>query len=625
MSDLAIHVDRLLDLAEAVCDESASLNDVAELDTILFADQRARYDYLDYCRLHVTLRLRLRARRAAQKVCHQINIKPVVSATDDCSVGRFAQSSATSPAPTFLSTTFNNTLAYFSDGMPLAYLLATVITGLGLLIGSLIPASHPEQVALVSSLVVEPTLVGRITGMVDCKIGDSRVSLGQKVDLASGLLEITYDTGAKVILQGPVAYSVEVNGGYLAVGKLTGKLEAGGGRRGMGDGAANHQIPNPKSEISNPQSLIPNPFVIRTPTATVIDLGTEFGVEVRHDGTTNTRVFAGEVQIATTDAYRSKREQTRVIRAGQFARVGRNDGLSVSEHPSEETARQFTRVMPAPKWSSADAYAELVLSMKPAVYYRMEQPRDEKDGNVVFDSAPGGHHGILHFSNEYVGTPYDSGRFGRSLRFRGPMVGDYAIVPDYPKATHGRLTVSAWVLAIGRPYWAMVAANWGNVYVGRYDQGQFMLGICQFPKERKLLAAVTQRDGRLACAEVHEEPFSEALPMGVWQHLALVADGTVLHVYRDGVQVAAIPCLGVLPNPPMTSLGIGCKTNTAGTGLQEDPVQRAYWQGRIDELAIFNQAFSAQEIRQLYLGKSLPGQTDSKHSQTDRRSVTEKR
>ena len=124
----------------------------------------------------------------------------------------------------FLSTTFHNTLGYFSEGMPLAYLLATVITGLGLLIGSLIHVSQPEQVAH-NSVVVEPTLVGRITGMVDCKWnGGSRVSLGQKCELASGLMEITYDTGAKVILQGPVTYSVETNGGYLAVGKLTGKL-----------------------------------------------------------------------------------------------------------------------------------------------------------------------------------------------------------------------------------------------------------------------------------------------------------------------------------------------------------------------------------------------------------------
>ena len=60
--------------------------------------------------------------------------------------------------------------------------------------------------------------------MVDCQWvespesrvqSDSRLStstlvpLGDKFVLASGLMEITYDTGAKVILQGPVTYEVE--------------------------------------------------------------------------------------------------------------------------------------------------------------------------------------------------------------------------------------------------------------------------------------------------------------------------------------------------------------------------------------------------------------------------------
>ena len=57
------------------------------------------------------------------------------------------------------------------------------------------------------------------------RFGFSCVPLGRKYELASGLMEITYDTGAKVILQGPVTYEVESHGGYLSVGKLTGELE----------------------------------------------------------------------------------------------------------------------------------------------------------------------------------------------------------------------------------------------------------------------------------------------------------------------------------------------------------------------------------------------------------------
>ena len=99
--------------------------------------------------------------------------------------------------------------------------------------------------------------VGRITGMVDCQWADRldgggrwrHVPLGRKYALASGLMEITYDTGAKVILQGPVTYEVESrDGGYLAIGKLTAKLGERRERRGESEKAEdNLQIPNPQS------------------------------------------------------------------------------------------------------------------------------------------------------------------------------------------------------------------------------------------------------------------------------------------------------------------------------------------------------------------------------------------
>ena len=147
------------------------------------------------------------------------------SALDSCS--------SPSPAPAFLPVPSYGTTNYFADGWPVAYLLAAVILGLGIVAAAVTYVSQPVHVASAlqvqkSRSVPEPNTpcVGRITGMVDCRwTGGSRVSLGQKCELASGLMEITYDTGAKVILQGPVTYSVEANGGYLAVGKLTGKLE----------------------------------------------------------------------------------------------------------------------------------------------------------------------------------------------------------------------------------------------------------------------------------------------------------------------------------------------------------------------------------------------------------------
>ena len=65
-----------------------------------------------------------------------------------------------------------------------------------------------------------------------------------KIRPASGLMEITYTSGARVILEGPCAYTVDSSdGGYLAMGKLTARVEkkvASGqwlvaGKRGRGE------------------------------------------------------------------------------------------------------------------------------------------------------------------------------------------------------------------------------------------------------------------------------------------------------------------------------------------------------------------------------------------------------
>ena len=276
----------------------------------------------------------------------------------------------------------------------------------------------------------------------------------------------------------------------------------------------------------------------------------------------------------------------------------------------------FVRAIPSEKAVASQAYAGLVLSLKPAVYYRMEQPKTEKGRFVVLDSAPGGHHGGLRLANEYGGSPYRPGRFGDALWLRGPEAADHVIVPDYPKTTNDRLTVSVWVMATGRPGWAMIASNWGTVHDGHTTTGQFHLGL--YGRDGDLSAQVTQRNGQWV--EVLREGASHPIPMFAWQHVALVADGTTLHLYRNGKEVASSPCAGVLPKPPVAGLGIGCRTNDAGTAVVPDsPPGYDYWQGWIDELAIFNQALSPQQIGQLYLGEPAPLASDSPEKDGTRR------
>ena len=129
-------------------------------------------------------------------------------------------------------------------------------------------------------------------------------------------MEITYDTGAKVILQGPVTYEVESgNGGYLAVGKLTGRVTTQAARG----------------------------LTIRTPTATVTDLGTEFGVEVSKERHTTSHVFRGVVEVQPV-ANGGQQEQPIRLIANESVQVKKQSGNKVTVHRGMADAAAFVCV-----------------------------------------------------------------------------------------------------------------------------------------------------------------------------------------------------------------------------------------------------------------------------------------
>jgi hypothetical protein len=249
---------------------------------------------------------------------------------------------STSPCPpipsaisTFPSVTLHGEFSYFSFNGLMAYLLATVILAVGLAAMAVIPVSQSTQfVTRVESSKGQQQLVatnersiGQITGMVDCQWNDqektpllnSSVSLGTKYALASGLMEITYDTGAKVILQGPVKYEVESeNGGFMSVGKLTGKVE------------------NPKAKG----------FAVHTPTAVVTDLGTEFGVEVNNRGDTMSHVFRGSIRVQALNDDSKSVAAVKILRENESARVEKGDGSRILILKSAAEQPDYVRSIP---------------------------------------------------------------------------------------------------------------------------------------------------------------------------------------------------------------------------------------------------------------------------------------
>jgi hypothetical protein len=230
-------------------------------------------------------------------------------------------------------------------GWAFSYAAATVVTGLLLLVLWAWTVSHDRELAGLPPHSTLPAvgpekpreLVGRIIGTADCRwanpddIPPAAIRVGRKYELASGLLEISYLSGAKVILQGPCTYEIDSPaGGFLSLGKLTARVEQGSGVRGQ---SSEHY---PLSTSHNPL------FSVRTPTAIVSDLGTEFGVEVDKSGVSRTHVFRGRVELRAVGGQRVIR-----LRENESARVER--GASREVEMVREPARPGTFVRRIPR------------------------------------------------------------------------------------------------------------------------------------------------------------------------------------------------------------------------------------------------------------------------------------
>jgi hypothetical protein len=349
----------LCSLAEAACNGTITAAQYDRLNGLLSGDEDAARFYATYVRMHGLLLWHWRDADVAPKSSPGL---PIVFET-----------SPTSAIPTV---SFAN--LFSTGGYLFSYVLAVFIVGAGLLIGWACRVPDNQQIAsngqrsatTVPASARELVFVGRITGMFACQWADPKteafngayVSLGRKYALAAGLMEITYDTGAKVIVEGPCTYEVESkSSGYLSLGRLTAKVEERGEKRGeMGakrdgktDRNQSYRQETLRSHASpSPLSPLPSPlFAIRTPTAIVTDLGTEFGVECDKSGATRSNVFRGSVRFETASADGKPLGISRVLSENESARIertsatGGRETLQVVAGPLSKTD-DFVRKMP---------------------------------------------------------------------------------------------------------------------------------------------------------------------------------------------------------------------------------------------------------------------------------------
>jgi len=154
--------------------------------------------------------------------------------------------------------------------------------------------NNPKQVnPLVATLV--DTVNARWANPSLPSAAESDLRTGSR-KLLKGFAKVKFDDGAVVIIEGPAEFVLESSKSiFLQSGKLVAHID----EYAIG-------------------------FMVNTPGSSIIDLGTEFGVTVEADGSSNVHMFAGQASLIVGKAGDKKR--THILKAGLAKYVDINSG-----------------------------------------------------------------------------------------------------------------------------------------------------------------------------------------------------------------------------------------------------------------------------------------------------------
>lgn len=193
---------------------------------------------------------------------------------------------------------------------------------------------------------------------------------------------------------------------------------------------------------------------------------------------------------------------------------------------------------------------------------------DEGSGSAASDASGNGNHATLSGA-----TWTAAGRFGGALQFNGTS--SMVTVPDSASLdlTTG-MTLEAWVYPTVQP------SGWRTVITKETSGGVvYYLHAGSSSSNRPATGVLVAGGERILYG-------GSRLPANTWTHLAATYDGSVQRLYINGVQVASRNQTGPIA------------VSNGAVRIGGNAVWGEFFQGRIDEVRIYNRALSAAEIQQ---------------------------
>ncbi|MFI4874718.1 MAG: LamG-like jellyroll fold domain-containing protein [Blastopirellula sp. JB062] len=374
-----------------------------------------------------------------------------------------------------------------------------------------------------------------------------------------GLLQLEFYSGATVVVEGPASLEIlDASRVHCNFGKLRAHI---------------------------PESA--QGFVILAPTLELVDLGTEFGMDISSDGTVDVQVFEGVVELYEINSDR-KQESRRELTAGKAISIS-PDG---SAQPLNAQKLKFTTPNELARLTDTQSQKRLqswkerrtATQQDPRIVAYFPFDRDAADDRSLIGYAPSGEKII----GAIVGAQWAEGRWpGKSsLQFKRPGDRVRLLIPG----AFDSLTYSAWIRLDGldRRFNSLLLtdsfdANQPHWQI--HQVGHLILGV---------------RDpGVIDTHDYRSPPIFRLQDLGQWVHLATVYDAHEKQVkhYVNGQLVSSEP----FQDAAHGKLTIENATIGNWSPTKKEKASRIRnLNGSIDELTVYQSALDGAEIAEIY-------------------------
>ena len=192
---------------------------------------------------------------------------------------------------------------------------------------------------------------------------------------------------------------------------------------------------------------------------------------------------------------------------------------------------------------------------------------NENSGTIVYDSEDG-NDGTIY------GASWTEGISGSALKFDGKN--DYVSIPD---ADNLDITQSLSIMA-----WAKTEKNVTAKVVQKGDWDGYNIGLDKWKGWKGSI--------RMTNNTSHGLKWGEGRPLlNEWYHIALTYDGSQMKLYVNGQEKSSKAVAGEL------------KVNSRPVSFGSDNGAQKFFKGTIDDVRIYSQALTAEEIQAIYNGQ----------------------